>query len=51
MVQISVEAGWSALAYDHAYRYGYYALVMLYFVSIHIATVLILSSLIKGLVW
>lgn len=50
-VQVLVEAGWSMLAFDHSVRTGYYALVMLYFVSIHMVTVLILSSLLKGVVW
>ena len=51
MVQILVEAGWSMVAFDYATIFGYYGLVMLYFVVCHLLTVLIISSLLKGLVW
>ena len=50
-VQVLVEAGWSAIAYDHAYRYGYFGLVMIYFVFCHLIIVIVLSSLLKGLAW
>lgn len=39
------------IAFDHAYRYGYFGFVMLYFVLCHIIIVIVLSSLLKGLAW
>ena len=50
-VMVLVEAGWSQVAYSHAQQYGYYAITMLFFVLCHIIIVIILSSLLKGLIW
>ena len=50
-VQILVEAGWSMIAYDHAYKFGYFGITMLYFVFSHIIIVIVLSSLLKGITW
>lgn len=51
LVQVLVEAGWSFVAYDHAFKFGHYGLVMLFFVICHILIVIILSSLLKGITW
>ena len=50
-MQVLVEAGWSAIAYEHAQTYGFFALTMLFFVIAHIIIVVVLSSLLKGLSW
>lgn len=50
-VQVLTEAGWSLIAYDHAYRYGVFALTMLFFVICHEVIVIILTSLLKGVTW
>lgn len=50
-VQVLTEAGWSLIAYDHAYRYGTFALTMLFFVISHELIVIILTSLLKGITW
>lgn len=50
-VQVLVEAGWSLIAYDHAYKFGYFGLVMLFFVLSHSLIVIVLSSLLKGITW
>lgn len=50
-VQVLTEAGWSLVAYDHAYRYGTFALTMLFFVLCHEIIVIILTSLLKGITW
>lgn len=50
-VQVLTEAGWSLVAYDHALRYGTFALTMLFFVISHELIVIILTSLLKGITW
>lgn len=50
IVQVMIEAGWSPIVFDYAYRYGNHMLVFLFFVVIHIVIVIILVSLMKGLV-
>jgi hypothetical protein len=50
-VQVLVEAGWSLVAYDHALKYGYFGLVLMYFVLSHVVIVIILTSLMKGITW
>lgn len=50
-MQILVEAGWSSVAIDHAYKYGYYALTMLFFVFSHVIIVIVLTALLKGITW
>lgn len=50
-VQVLTEAGWSMVAYDHAYRYGTFALTMLFFVICHELIVIIITSLLKGVTW
>lgn len=50
-VQVLTEAGWSMVAFDHALRYGYYALTMLFFVFCHEVIVIIITSLLKGVTW
>lgn len=39
------------VAYDHAFKFGYFGLVMLYFVFTHAIIVIVLSSLLKGITW
>jgi uncharacterized membrane protein YhdT len=51
MVQALTEAGWSLIAYDHAFKYGCFALTMLFFVITHEVIVIILTSLMKGVTW
>lgn len=52
MVQLMVEGGWSSVAVDYAHRYhSAYVLVLVLFVACHFAIVLIISSLIKGVIW
>ena len=51
LVQVLVEAGWSTIAFNHAAKYGYYFLTMMYFVFSHIVIVIFLASLLKGLIW
>ena len=51
MVQTMVEAGWSAVCYDYVVKTGIYAPVYLLFILYHVIIVLILTSLLKGLVW
>lgn len=50
-MQVLVEAGWSAIAYDHAFKFGYFPLTMLFFILSHIIIVIVLSSLLKGITW
>jgi hypothetical protein len=50
-VQVLTEAGWSLVAYDHVFKYGYFGFVMLYFVFSHVVIVIILTSLLKGITW
>jgi hypothetical protein len=50
-MQVLVEAGWSSIAIDHAYKYGYYALTMLFFVLSHVVIVIVLTALLKGITW
>lgn len=50
-VQVLVEAGWSMVAYDHAFKFGYFGLTMLFFVLSHSIIVIVLSSLMKGITW
>jgi hypothetical protein len=52
MVQILTEAGWSQIAYDHAWRSsGNFAWIMLFFCLMHITIVYIIATLIKGIFW
>jgi hypothetical protein len=52
MVQVLTEAGWSLIAYDHAKRNSdQFAMVMMYFVIMHVVIVLIVATLIKGIFW
>jgi hypothetical protein len=52
MVQVLTEAGWSQIAYDHAWRStDYFVLVMLFFCLMHITIVYIIATLIKGVFW
>lgn len=52
MVQVLTEAGWSQIAYDHAWRAPqYFVYVMLFFCFLHITIVYILATLIKGIFW
>jgi hypothetical protein len=50
-MQILVEGGWSILAYDHAYKYGYFVFTMIFFVLCHMIIVTVLTSLVKGITW
>lgn len=45
-----VEAGWSMIIFDHAYRFGNTALVYIYFIMIHIFIDTTIFSLMKGMV-
>ncbi len=49
-VQIMIEAGWSIIAFDTAFRFGYYGLVIVYFITCHILIVIVLVAWMKGLV-
>lgn len=52
MVQVLTEAGWSQIAYDHAWRAPqYFVYIMLFFCFCHITIVYILATLIKGIFW
>jgi hypothetical protein len=51
MIQILIEAGWSLIAFDHAYRYGSIIFCILFFVFCHLSMVFLLSSIIKGVIW
>lgn len=52
MIQTLVEGGWSVVGYDHAYRYGIpFSVTMMMFVICHFSITLILSSLVKGVIW
>lgn len=48
-VQVMIEAGWSPIVYDYAYRYDNFTGVAFFFVSMHIAIVIIMVSLMKGM--
>lgn len=50
-VQVLTEAGWSMVAFDYAFRYGAYALTMIFFVLCHQIICIILTSLMKGVTW
>jgi hypothetical protein len=45
-----VEAGWSLIIFDHAYRFGHTALVYIYFIMIHIFIDTTIFSIMKGMV-
>jgi hypothetical protein len=52
MIQVLTEAGWSSVAFDYAKRNeDYSALVLIYFVILHMIIVLILATSIKGIFW
>lgn len=51
LIQILVEASWSYLVFDHIARYGYYTLIVIFFIFCHQIIVILLSSLFKGIVW
>lgn len=46
-----VEAGWSSVVFDHAYRYGKSFFVILYFTFCHLIIVSLILPLFKGIVW
>lgn len=46
-----VEAGWSLVAYDHAFRFGYFGLTMMFFVFAHLVIVIVLTGLLRGISW
>jgi len=50
-MQILVESQWSTLAYDYAFKYKCFGLVMIFFVLSHALLVTIITSLIKGVTW
>lgn len=50
IVQCMVEAGWSMIIFDHAYRFGNTALVYIYFIMIHIFIDTTIFSIMKGMV-
>ena len=52
MVQVMIQAGWSIIGFDHAYRYNVpIAVSLFFFVVSHFATTLVVSALVKGVTW
>jgi hypothetical protein len=52
MIQILTEAGWSQVAFDHAWRNAqYYSYVMLFFMLMHLIITYIIATLIRGMFW
>jgi len=52
MVQVLTEAGWSQVAFDHAWRNAqYFSYAMLFFMFMHLSIVYIIATLIKGIFW
>ena len=53
IMQVFAENGWQYIIYDLTVRAGsqFYILILIYFCLIHISSVLVLMSLMKGLVW
>jgi hypothetical protein len=50
-VQVLAEAQWSVIAYNYAWKYNPFGLVMLFFLLSHALLVTILTSLLKGITW
>lgn len=48
-VQVMIEAGWSPIVYDYAYRYNSFGESVIFFVASHAIIVIILVSLMKGM--
>lgn len=53
IMQVFAENGWQDIVYDLSVRAGsqFYILILIYFCLIHISSVLVLMSLMRGLVW
>lgn len=46
-----VEAGWSSVAFDHAFRYGKALFVIFYFAFCHLIIVGLVLPIFKGIIW
>jgi hypothetical protein len=51
LVQVLTEAGWSMVCWNYVERTGTYFPVALYFMFLHLMVVLVISALLKGLIW
>jgi hypothetical protein len=47
-LQIMIESNWSILVFDTAFRFGYFGIVIVYYVTCHILIVIVLVAWMKG---